>query len=366
MTMTWNVGYVGLDHHHCEPYLATLAQLDTDVVAAAEPNPEFDPGSVSGLGDVPVYDDPYALLDEADVDVVFVTLSNRDTPAFVDAAVDAGVHVYTEKPAARTAADLAPVVDRAARSDVTVGVSYTWQGHPIARQLKELMADGFYGDVRAFETRFVASSLAHRDTSHFLFDAEASRGGILQWLGIHWVQLIAWLVESPVERVNAGMTYDTPEVDVEDGASLQLETADGALGTLHCGYYLDEGLYDTQFNVYGTDGRSVWDPMGRRFGFDGKTKVELDAFEGDGGSDASASQASDGWDSTPHRTIVHDYEPAPGYGGHWGREFIQRFFEACETGSPPPVGLEDALEVLRILDAAYASAETGEWETVER
>ena len=351
--MTTNVGYIGLDHHHCEPYLATLAQLPVEVTCACEPNPDFDAAGVAGLGDVPVYADPAELLAEADVDAVVVSLSNRDTPGVIERAVNEGIDVYTEKPVARTAAELEPLVDHVADADVTVGVSYTWQGHPVAEQLKELVADGFFGDIRAFEARFVASKLAHRDTSHFIFDAGASRGGILQWLGIHWVQLLSWLLaDDPIVRVNAGMTHGTPGVEVEDGATLQFETASGGLGTLHCGYYLREDLYDTQLNLYGTGGRSLWDPMGREFGFGGETTVELDSF-------------TDDWGSTPHRTITHDYDPAPGYGGRPGREFMRAFFDARETGDEPPVGLDSALDVLRILDAAYESAATDEWVAVE-
>ena len=346
------VGYIGLNHHHCEPYLATLETLPVEVTCACEPDPTFDPESVVGLGDVPVYDDPETLLAEEDVDAVVVSLSNRETPGVIELAVDAGIHVYTEKPVARTAAELEPLIECVADADVTVGVSYTWQGHPITEQLNELLETGFYGDLRAFEARFMASKLDYRDTSHFIFDADASRGGILQWLGIHWIQLLTWFLEEPIVRVNARTSHGTPGVSVEDGAAVQLESASGALGTLQCGYYLGEELYDTQLNLYGTRGRSIWDPMGREFGFDGETTVELDSF-------------GDEWGSTPHRTIVHDYDPAPGYGGRPGREFMESFFDACESGDESPVGLDAALDVLKILDAAYESAETNEWVAVE-
>lgn len=347
------IGYVGLDHHHAEPYLRTLETLPATVTSACEPNPAFDVSSVDVLDDVPVYDDFEELLAAEPLDAVFLTLPNRDTPAAIERAVDAGVDVYTEKPAARTAAELEALIERLEGGDATVCVSYPWQSHPIVTELRALSEGRFFGDVRAFDVRYVASQLAYRDTSHFIFDAEASRGGILQWLGIHWLQLLTVLLEEPITRVNARTVAGTDGVEVEDAATLQLETGDGALGTLHCGYHLGEGLYDTRIDVYGTDGRSGWDPMGREFDFDGETTLELDDTSGE-------------WASTPHRTITHDYEPAPGYGGLWGRAFVEAFLDACDGGGEPPVALEDALVVLRILDAAYESAETGEWVDVER
>ncbi|WP_323173416.1 Gfo/Idh/MocA family oxidoreductase [Natrialba sp. PRR66] len=347
------VGYVGLDHHHAEPYLRTLETLPATVTCACEPNDAFDVDSVASLGDVPVYGDLETMLADAAVDAVFLTLSNRDTPAAVEQALERGVDIYTEKPAGRTAAELEPLLDLEARTDATVCVSYPWQSHPIAAQLKSHLDDGFFGDLRGFEARFVASQLAYRNTDHFVFDRDASRGGILQWLGIHWIQLLTWLLEAPIARVNASMTAGFDGVDIEDGATLQLETGTGTLGTVHCGYYLRDGIYDTQLNLYGSGGRSNWNPMGRTFGFDGETELELES-------------ADDDWSATPHRTITHEYEPGAGYGGTWGREFVREFFAACEADAEPPVTLEDALTVLRVLDAAYESAETDRWVTVEK
>ncbi|MFC7230630.1 Gfo/Idh/MocA family oxidoreductase [Saliphagus sp. GCM10025308] len=102
------VGYVGLDHHHAEPYLQTLdaLQAKATVTCACEPNPAFDLSTVDSLGDVPIYDSLEALLSAESVDTVFLTLPNRDTPDAIERALDAGVDVYTEKPAARQVADL--------------------------------------------------------------------------------------------------------------------------------------------------------------------------------------------------------------------------------------------------------------------
>jgi predicted dehydrogenase len=345
------IGYVGLDHHHAGPYLQTLETLPATVRSACEPNPSFDPSSAIPLGDVPVYDSLESMLASETLDAVFLTLPNRDTPAAIETALDAGVDVYTEKPAARSAPELDSLRDRVETADATVCVSYPWQSHPIASELEWLIDDGFFGTVRGFDARFVASQLAYRDTSHYIFDPDASRGGILQWLGIHWIQLLVHLLEEPIVRVNANAVAGTEGVDVEDAATLQLETADGAVGTLTCGYFLGPDLYDTKLDIYGNEGRSSWDPMGREFGFDGETTLELDDASGD-------------WESTPHRTITHDYDPAPGYGGAWGKAFVRAFLDACDAEAEPPVTLEDALKVLRVLDAAYESNETDEWVAV--
>ena len=349
--MTVRIGYVGLDHHHRAPYFDSIAQLDAEVVATADPA-GYTPGDANDerLEPHPWYGTTADLLDAEDVDVLWLTLSNRDTPAAIGAAVDAGVDVFSEKPAARTAAELAPVAERAVDADVTVGFSYVWRGHPIAQDIRARAARGLFDRVRGFDLRFVASRLATRPTDHFLFDAAASRGGIVQWLGVHWLDLLPWMLNDQIVRVNATMRSGHDGVDVEDSATLQLELESGATGTLTTGYYLREGRYDTAIELYGDDGHCSWDPMGATFGFDGETHVEYD---------------SQAWQSTPHRTVTHEYDPASGYGGRWGLDFFEQYFAAREGRESVPAGLEDALTVLRVLDAAYESADRGKWVAVQ-
>ena len=92
--------------------------------------------------------------------------------------------------------------------------------------------------------------------------------------------------------------------------------------------------------------------MGERFGFEGETALKLHAL---------GSQ----WVSTPRRRIVHEYEPAPGYGGKWGLTFFEEFLAACRGEGDPSADLEDVLTVLRVLDAIYDSADRREWVAVD-
>jgi predicted dehydrogenase len=349
--MTRSVGYVGLDHHHRAPYLETIEQLDAEVVATADPDGTrpTDVGAM-GVADTPWYGSVDDLLANEDVDLLWLTLSNRETPSAIESAVEAGVDVFSEKPAARTAADLIPVADRIRDGDATVGFSYVWRGHPIARELRDRAAAGFFGSARSFALRFVASSLATRPTDHYLYDSAASRGGIVQWLGVHWLDLLPWILNDRIVRANASTSAGTECVDIEDGATVQLELASGAVGSLTTGYYLRDGRYDTAFDVFGESGHCSWDPMGTTFGFEGTTSVALDTDE---------------WVGTPHREVVHEYEPAPGYGGRWGLAFLEQFLDACAGDAEVPADVSDALRVLRVLDAIYESAKRNEWVAVQ-
>lgn len=324
------VGYIRLNNHHAGPYLKTLATLPVEITSACAPTVEDIP-DIEALPDCRIYESIDALLDQGDIDIALVTLPNRDTPSVIDAVTASGVDVFTEKPAARTASDLRPVAKRIHDREAVVCPAYVWRGHPIAQDVRSRKRNGFFGSIRTIETRYVASRVDCRDTDHYLFDSAASRGGILQWLGVHWLDLVPWLLEDRIVAVHAQLSDErnldfNPVPDVEDVAILQFRLANGALGTLHCAYGHRRNRYDTAIRIYGTEGRCSWDPLGDTFGFDGTTSLEVES-------------TGEAWPSTPKRTITHDYEPTPGYGGSWGREYVRQFLAASEGRATQPADL---------------------------
>lgn len=357
-----SIGYFGLDHIHRDPFFQLFDIVDAEITAVCEPNETFDVESLktmtdrpdgldtegldvaSVLSDVPLYRDPIELIEEEEVDLVWLALPSRDAPRVIEAAIREGIDVMSEKPIARTAVELAPIAEKAAARDVKVGVSYFNRGHPAVRDLREYAEEGFFGDVLTIDSRFFASKLTHRDTSSFVYDEAASRGGALQWLGVHWIDLLMWVLDDPVTRLNAQSTTVTGTVDVEEGMCLQFETQSGAIGTFQTGYYLGTATKDTKLNVYGSDGRahtSAWrgDPV----------KLDLRSYDEE-------------WRSAPERCTTYDlaYDRFPAW-GNLALDFFEECLEAFADGGALPADIHDAVRVLRVLDAAYESAATGAW-----
>ncbi|MEF8813717.1 MAG: Gfo/Idh/MocA family oxidoreductase [Halovenus sp.] len=359
--MVETIGYIGLNHSHRSLYLKSLAELPVEVTCVCEPDESFDLSRVEGIDtdDVTLYDDPVTLLDEETVDLAWVTLSNRRTTPVVEEAVERGVDVFSEKSLARTGDELEPLVAAAAHTDVTVGVSYFNRVSPAYRELRDRREDGFFGDLRAFGANLFSNKLATRLESgqqpDYLYDPEEMGGGIVQWLGCHYLDLFEWILADPVERVNAQLSEHDAGAAIEDGATIQMATQSGAQGTLQLGYYLraaTDPRGDTAVGpaiepmyAYGMDGGAVIAP-------DGET-VRL-------GADVPA------WDSAPVRTVSFDLADAPGYAGQAGLDYIREFFDMCDGGDSDLVAtIDDELRVLRLVDAVYESAETGGWVSPE-
>jgi predicted dehydrogenase len=347
MTVT-TVGFVGLSNPHAELYLESMQELPVEVTCGCELTGSVEAAEYPGLEGAPVYDDVETMFAEADVDAVWMSLPNRDTPGAIELAAEYGVHAYVEKTLARTAADLEPVVDAVEDAGITVVAAYQNRANAVPRELRRRIAEGFFGDLRAVEARMITSQLGRfRDPSGYSYRAEASRGGILQWLGCHTIDMLHFVLDEQVARLNAQVEYGAEGVDVEDGATVQFELAEsGALGTLQAGYYGRD--YDTYLALHGSEGRASWS------GSD--TPPDRDVLDLDSYTDA--------WPVAPRRTIDYDYDDVPGYGSTIGFDYMENFLDTVEGRDADPnlnATLDDSLSVLRFLDAVYESAETGEW-----
>lgn len=359
------VGYIGFDHHHRDPYFAIASGLGVDVAALCEPGRTIDPANVAAMDERPdeittegydiaslvadatVYEDPVELLGDGDVDVAWITYRNDETPDIIDAAVERGVHVVSEKPVARTATDLESVADRANEAGVTVTPTTFYRKNPVVLDVRRRIQNGFFGDVRTVEGRFNASQLSYRNTDHYIYDRVASRGGALQWVGPHWVDMLQWVLDDPITRVNASF-HDADQCDVDAGAVLQFETESGTLGSFHTGYYLDERGKDTHLGVYGTEAQA-------------RTPVHHDPLQHDPTVPLELTAGHTDWSGTTRRTIEFEftYDRFPAW-GDYVMDYFEAFFDGVETGDVPAT-VDDALRLLRVLDAAYESAERDGW-----
>ena len=367
--MGTNIGYIGIDHHHRDPYFAVASELDATVTAVCEPGRRVDVENIAAMDDRPdeitterqgvadlvsgatVYEDPHRLVADDTVDVAWITYRSDETPAIIESAVDHGVHVISEKPIARTAADLEPIAERANEAGVTVSPTMYYRRNPVAMKLRDLVRTGFFGDVWTVDGRFNASQLSYRNTDHYIYDEETSRGGALQWIGPHWADMMPWILDDPIARVNAEF-HEADDTDVEAGAVLQFETETGTLGTYHTGYYLSDRGKDTHLGLYGTDAQAL-------------TPLHHDALQHSPTVPLDLTSEDSGWTAAPKRTIEFEfgYDRFPAW-GDFVQDYFEAYFEGYETNDVPAT-VDDALQLLRVLDAAYESGERGDWVAVD-
>jgi len=349
MTVNTTVAIVGLSHPHGEMYLETLEALDEVVGVvlvdrdeavrrAAATHTTKVRGSVSDLE---------AALTHPEVTHVLLALPNDRTPAALVQAIGAGKSVFTEKPGARSAAEFEPVLAALERRPVPFTIAYLNRWSPAVRQVRELFRAGAIGRLTSVELRMVTTQVGMRNPGSWLFSREAAGGGVLAWLGCHWLDALRFVTGEEIARVQAELATTSGEaIDVEDTAAVTFRTAGGAVGSMHAGYLLAVGNpgyraagHDIVMILRGTLG-AVYYTAGRQ-----EAPLLLESV-------------APGWRSALRRTYQFTLAASPGYGGVPGLDFFRAFLTAA-PGDATPADALDALRVLEVLDAIYAAGASG-------
>jgi predicted dehydrogenase len=350
------VALIGVTHPHSAMYLETLNELpEVTEVSLVDPDRMAADRIASTYQKTgAVYEDIASVLSQDDITHALVALPNNQTAATLVRLIDAGKNVFTEKPAARTAAEFEPVLAALARRPVAFTVAYLNRWHPTMQYMRELCRGGVLGRLTSVELRMVTTQVRLRNPRHWLFDHEASRGGILTWLGCHWLDLARFLTGEEVTSVSAQLARTSgEEITVEDTAAITFRTSGGAIGSFHAGYLLAQGTAgyrgassDWAIHLRGTLGTVAY----RRGAVEEPLVLETIA---------------PGWQSAPRREINMPLPPSPGYGGVHGLEFFRAFLNAG-PGDTSPAGAIDALRVLEMLDAIYDAESSGRTIAVTR
>lgn len=349
LTVPFSLGLVVDTHPHTMQHAATLRLLD-DVhrVYPCSLGGEDLGGLAGALGPKAR---PATGLDElllrSDVDALLVAVRNDLCPDVLRRAVEAGKPVLFEKPGAPSAEALRAVADLARARRVTLGAMLPWRYHPISREVHRLVQDGALGRVMAVEARLVTSQVRYRDPGHWLFRRAAAGSGILSWLGIHWLDLISFLIGQRVRRVVALTATQNPEeIEVEDAACLALEYEGGALGTLQAGYLLPgsrsgylAAAYDNYLAVRGYDGWVTWPHAGSP------------AY--------TLYSIAPAWAAAGRQERRFELPPSEAYAGDHGLEFVRDFLHASRASAPAPCPIEDAVYALEVIEAALRASATG-------
>jgi predicted dehydrogenase/threonine dehydrogenase-like Zn-dependent dehydrogenase len=174
-----------------------------------------------------------AVVADEGVSLVVVATPHDSHAALACAALEAGRHVFVEKPLALDDAQLDAVLDAARASEGTLTVGFNRRFSPHARRAREVFAGR-----RAPLSILYRVNAGRVPRTHWIQDP-ATGGGRIVGEVCHFVDLMQFLVGSPVVRVQAeAVSAGDHEVVEEDSVFVTLRFADGSNGSVA---YLAEG-----------------------------------------------------------------------------------------------------------------------------
>lgn len=349
--MALRAALLGVEHPHSLAHLRTLqtlGEVDEIVLWDESETALANVRQTQGAKVVSATTNLDQALDDPKLQFVIAAVRNDLSPDVCIRALTAGKHVMSEKPMGRTAADVERVVQTATRAGLVLSICYQNRFHPCAANARQLVAEGKLGTLISLEARLLTTQVRVRNPKGWLFSHAKAGGGILSWLGCHYVDMMRYVSGDEVVAVSAeANTMSGEAIDVEDVISLSLRYRSGAIGSAHFGYmmalsgggYHGSG-YETYIGFRGREGRIFWDPSGRP-------------------PQMFAETTRPEWGSAPVRRFHYELSESPAYGGGYGEAFMRTFVRATLGECAPPTNAQDALWTARIMDAAYESARTG-------
>jgi len=180
------------------------------------------------------YDDAQALIDDAEVDAVYVATPPSTHKQYALMAIAAGKPVYVEKPMAMDAAECAAIVEAGRAANVPVFVAYYRRMLPRFHKVYELLFDRrAVGTPRAVHAVHTAPHHPRYDDpqgAYWHVRPEISGGGIFVDIGCHTLDILDWLF-GPIASVSGQASNQRGAYPAEDGVAMSFAFANGMLGT---------------------------------------------------------------------------------------------------------------------------------------
>lgn len=309
-----------------------------------------------------------------DLDAV---LADDAYPVFFDAAathlrldllhraIDAGKHIYTEKPVAPSIKDGLAILAAGRAKGLKLGAVEDKIHSPGYRKMKKLVDDGFFGRVVNFRLDFgwwVFDGLERQANRPSWNYQKSGGGGMFSDMYAHWRYVVETMM-GPMRRITAagwtaqgrrgdegGEGYD---VDVEDSCSVIVELESGAFGTITSSWaqrVIGDDL--VSFQIDGTGG-SAQAGMRRCRAQAAKDTPDIRGFNlgGDAGTlDYKIDHAAD-WQEMPEAGPYLNL-----YRAGW-EQFLRHVATDAALKSDYAAGIRD----VQFAEACLQSSETGVW-----
>lgn len=259
-------GFMGRAHAFAYRQVPGVFSLPVAITlrALADRNRETAEKAATDLGFERAYDDWRTLIEDADVHIISITAPNAMHMDIALSALEAGKHVWCEKPLACNLHDTRKLASAAAETGLSTAVGFNYLQNPLLHHAKAMIDAGELGRITHFRG-IHAEDYMHDPETPWTFRCDAGHGGgVLMDLGSHILSLVHFLLGN-VAQVQAQMhtiIAERPDpvsgqrrsVEVDDVTRLWLDFENGATGSIEASWISTGKSMDLSFEVYGESG----------------------------------------------------------------------------------------------------------------
>lgn len=218
------------------------------------------------------YTDFAAMLRHPGLEGVVISTGADSHAALTIAALQAGLHVFVEKPLCPTVAEVNEMRRIQQETGKVVGLGHNHCGSDNLLQLaRDTIASGRLGVVACYEENSSHSGGLVIEPGDWRGLAERNPGGMLFQCGVHALHGLNWLF-GPVAAVQSMMRYDAnPVTETADVANVLLRHESGLVGTLNC-YHVT--AYFHELRIFGAKGNLYLETFERKAWFQERKRNE--------------------------------------------------------------------------------------------
>jgi predicted dehydrogenase len=274
------------------------------------------------LEGVQVYDQLDALLDNADVEAVYLPMANEEHTEWALRAIAKGKHVLIEKPMALTVADIDAIAAAASQHQVTVMEGFMYRFHPQHARVKAIVDSGLIGEIRSVRASY---SFMMRPARMYRLARDPVQGGGAMWdIGPYAIHSLRMAFGTEPLSVTAMAKY--VESGADSVASGVLDFGNGRFGHFDISF---ERARRSEYEIIGTTGgvkcHAAWQLPG-----------DVPVVS---------------WWTESGQQCEERLPPS----NHFNLE-IEHFSNCVLNGTPPLLTLSDARENCRVIAATLQSA----------
>lgn len=339
------VGYGGMGHWHFEGICKTDRVKFVGVY-------DIDPKRMElakSEGFEKLYDSYEAMLADASLDIIVVATPNNFHKTLVCQALEAGKAVVCEKPVAMSSGELQDMMDTAKRTGSLFTIHQNRRADADYLAMREQAESGLLGKVFEIESRVTGSRGIPEGWRQY---AVAGGGMMLDW-GVHLIDQLMMMNPTPVTSVFCDM-YHVAYQECDDGFKLQLKFEDGVMATIEVGtsHYIEA----PRWYVCGDRGALTipdWSCNGKvvRAGQHEVTWEEEIIYTKAGPTKTMAPRAKDTIEEIaldPDK-YFSDYDV-----------FYRNLADVLDGTAELRVKPEEAMRVMKVMEAAFESDRTGQ------
>ncbi|WP_257659090.1 Gfo/Idh/MocA family protein [Parapedobacter lycopersici] len=265
------------------------------------------------------YDNGYDLINDPEVNAIYVATPPLYHEAYTIAALLAGKPVYVEKPMTMTAASAIQMRQASEQTGIKLTVAHYRRGLPFFNEIKRELASGAIGEVRLVNLHMLQplqSDMIARSAENWRVDPNISGGGLFHDLAPHQLDLMLYFFGDPTYAsgiaLNQGKQYAA-----DDAVAAAIQFQSGVLFNGLWSFTVPPEETKDLCEIIGTEGKLSFPVFGREYTLHKGGKTDRFVFD---------------------------------HGPHIQQPMIERVVAHFLDGAPNPCTAADGVKVMQLMD----------------